>query len=1342
MCIVLQDKDLILSSCNTVYNSLITLLKFKGIEYHLLYPYTVLIKSIELIPTEQRDEVIKKIYCSICYQLFKIGRKVEKETVRKLLENSIQLMDKLVIDKTTIEEEKSLKLLYTLEGYLQLQPPQPVKGNGKKDDNKKSKAKAATKKGKGGEIEEEPEEDENDENIEYPDITTDFYSQLLAYDYQTVLNYLQENIKHPNYLQYVSLLCSYYYSKRDYAACVTILNTFEMPKLLPFVQETINNSDLNYLFPPNSNLNTPASNFSDGGVINDIPIPEMNDTNPKIPSKPTTPSLNLETSTTVAVRNEINSARPTARRSSILKEEKRLGGGSLKKVKFDLGDSTNEEQINVPRGTPEELNQLKWLSYIEYLKGLLNNRYLYGDGHYKVENSEALYTNSLLLNIQPPEKPIEEPEPVVEEEPPPEETNGRKSKMSKRPPSATKKKGKKEDEEPPKPQEDPFYISIFSYSLSIWYAQHSENWTMMINSCKLLINCLKLSWKGPEMMWEKFIDEQYKDHSLPIKRMAEALVSALFMENMMDSLSDFQHYNQLNTSQQTKKVDENGKFINHGDDDMNDSKDDKPIRVYDLDREWIDTIMLIIFGLLYGNKEWKYMVSLGERYNKERGEKNEKILKYMKYAQTQLLINMKEEFKVLENELNTRKEKYQVIQSGKKTFRQRKLVQVEEEKTEEEIQLDHEITVFERQYANMKMDLDIEEQVDRDIQETLDIINRDKLDYISLTEECKEMYYLYQQQSILQQQQTEEEANKNNLTINTISIKQLLTLYNKTIYILRMRQQNDLLCQLLDNIGDMFLRVGNLEKANKYYIDAMDGMFGTFDIINNYEEYNNNNNIIITLGYKNIVYTCNVLYKLYKYTSNDNNNNKLNYSLFISCLIKELFSISYPHPQRYCDYNNYIIDEVWNNNNLFNDISILSPALVLEMLYYTSIYLYEYNYYLSCFPLLSYGIFISTRLCRNPIYATMFRILLCKCQCKASYYQNAIMTYYYIITCSECPILAPNEEDENENNNANTKGKTPNAAAAAKAKAKTGKQPQVQAQATDENLPPEFKVYEPIEQNKAIIDYLLDGVILAGNIKKLYGEALTHQVTLLRFEILLNIAANCEGEYRNKILTSMFPELQSYITVFNTVEEVPDEDDEETNKLQTNTKGSKPGTAKSAKKPNNAGNNKAKVAASLMSGDPSNLPEQIKIILECNLYNLLYQYYTIQYQYKEGNSFCNKILERIDNFSKLPLLPLPTTFQYQPTLTEYGGFSTIYIKTKLNQSKCLLYINQYKLANQILEELDEYCENKKEIFFRRYLYYIQYKLYVNQGDIENANIAINKSTKIVYIFIYIFIYLD
>lgn len=154
-----------------------------------------------MIPIEDRDETIRRIYCSICYELYKIGRRVEQPTVKQILDNSIKYIQDIQLDKNTIDEERSLKVLYSLEGYIQLTPPTAVKGE------KKDKGKSV--KGKGKEIEEEVKE----ENKEYPDITNDFYSQLLSYDCDSVLNYLNENSNHPNYLKFVGLLCNYYYQK-------------------------------------------------------------------------------------------------------------------------------------------------------------------------------------------------------------------------------------------------------------------------------------------------------------------------------------------------------------------------------------------------------------------------------------------------------------------------------------------------------------------------------------------------------------------------------------------------------------------------------------------------------------------------------------------------------------------------------------------------------------------------------------------------------------------------------------------------------------------------------------------------------------------------------------------------------------------------------------------------------------------------------------------------------------------------------------------------------------------------------------------------------------------------
>lgn len=178
------------------------------------------------------------------------------------------------------------------------------------------------------------------------------------------------------------------------------------------------------------------------------------------------------------------------------------------------------------------------------------------------------------------------------------------------------------------------------------------------------MNCMKLKWKGPEIMWEKAIDPLYEDHSIPFKRMAEALLTALYMENTVESLTDFEHYNQLHPnslSQDLKQPSiESVDAVKGSEEDDIDKQ--KPIKMYDLDREWIDDMILKIISLLYGHKDWKYIVSLGNRYNKERGEQNETILKYMKYSQNQIVIKSKEDLDKLNDELNEIQIKYQDIQ--------------------------------------------------------------------------------------------------------------------------------------------------------------------------------------------------------------------------------------------------------------------------------------------------------------------------------------------------------------------------------------------------------------------------------------------------------------------------------------------------------------------------------------------------------------------------------------------------------------------------------------------------------------------------------------------------------
>lgn len=55
---------------------------------------------------------------------------------------------------------------------------------------------------------------------------------------------------------------------------------------------------------------------------------------------------------------------------------------------------------------------------------------MYGDSHYSLEENESIYTNSLLLNITPPDIPVEVLEPLPEEPVEPEETKEDKKKSS------------------------------------------------------------------------------------------------------------------------------------------------------------------------------------------------------------------------------------------------------------------------------------------------------------------------------------------------------------------------------------------------------------------------------------------------------------------------------------------------------------------------------------------------------------------------------------------------------------------------------------------------------------------------------------------------------------------------------------------------------------------------------------------------------------------------------------------------------------------------------------------------------------------------------------------------
>lgn len=145
------------------------------------------------------------------------------------------------------------------------------------------------------------------------------------------------------------------------------------------------------------------------------------------------------------------------------------------------------------------------------------------------------------------------------------------------------------------------------------------------------------------------------------------------------------------------------------------------------------------------------------------------------------------------------------------------------------------------------------------------------------------------------------------------------------------------------------------------------------------------------------------------------------------------------------------------------------------------------------------------------------------------------------------------------------------------------------------------------------------------------------------------------------------------------------------------------------------------------------LPNQFKIILEINLYELLYKYYFIQYKYKESENMCSNILERIDNYVELDILTLPDKFEYIPKLEEYGGFDYLHISNKLKQCECLIYMNKHDLAYKLLNDLESYCLLSNDMYYERYLHYLQYLVLIKNGEIDKAKEKINKSIQIVYL---------
>jgi hypothetical protein len=234
--------------------------------------------------------------------------------------------------------------------------------------------------------------------------------------------------------------------------------------------------------------------------------------------------------------------------------------------------------------------------------------------------------------------------------------------------------------------------------------------------------------------------------------------------------------------------------------------------------------------------------------------------------------------------------------------------------------------------------------------------------------------------------------------------KNLISLQLKTVQILKKRQENYLLIQILYELSKVYYSLKDFKNAEMYFIESLDTVFQKLYSLKDFKNLLNES--IDKYGVNQMLYAICALHKLSKFCYDNDLSQQRECALMASEISKNIITAYLPNPSVLTAAQR--LGEINKNLNLFKTSDNVNPADLLESLLELCEVNMAYNNFDKCIHMLWICEFVACDVVKSIYYTHKARILLTFCLAELGFISESMQIFYKIMKKFDLPNFLQN----------------------------------------------------------------------------------------------------------------------------------------------------------------------------------------------------------------------------------------------------------------------------------------------------------------------------------------------
>lgn len=426
----------------------------------------------------------------------------------------------------------------------------------------------------------------------------------------------------------------------------------------------------------------------------------------------------------------------------------------------------------------------------------------------------------------------------------------------------------------------------------------------------------------------------------------------------------------------------------------------------------------------YVAKKWNILSNLIQNFNSLTNDNfGNFTLAYLIEAQKNIYEKADENAKNKKLEIDKRVALYETWKNSRKKNKRQQMITGEI--PQEQIDFEKDYSILSKEFFILESISNLLKNDKEKSEKQYNNLINDSNNSLKAVNSCRKLFEKYQMEaSILANFSSTKGENSFEVKNKTKAIKMfssnLINLYKKSIQILKKRQENYLLIQMLYEMSLVYYSELDYKNAEIYFNEALDTVFQKLyslkDFRNFFNETNSKSSLVEKYGIRQLLYAVMILHKLGKFCYDTELYMQRECATMSGEIIYNILISSMPNPPSILNFGLFRLNEINKNLNIFKTSENVNPADLLTSCIEIVDVLNSYQNYELTLPLLALCEHLSCDVVKNTNYVYKSRILKIISLAELGMISEAMQIFYKISKKFDLPSFISNTISVEKNN--------------------------------------------------------------------------------------------------------------------------------------------------------------------------------------------------------------------------------------------------------------------------------------------------------------------------------------